>query len=369
MVPRQIDRAQLVCVRIIVCTIVALLLVAAFTIKSTQAQSLEQKLETATDYVPTSTEPVDQLIEVARKFKIPMGIEWLERESKISSGTPLTPGKRSVRELIAQIMSVSPEHRVEVANGLVRIYSPNASIHPLNFLNIRLENYFVDDGDLFAAEDQLRWAIRFTLEPQKYKNGYGGGYGHAGGDVFQFPQFTLSGSDVTVREILNQIALAQGNALWVARIKSKDLQGHVPYWNRLSVDEGEAPVTSAWHFIHLSEIGELATESIVIDVKIGGLLDQRMTTIPVMLDHGLVDSSGGATGGVSSDGISYRYAASVEDLNKAFATLSVHLQVGRSGEAEFNFDQKLEVHKDRITEVHPESRITIRAYFEPAQKP
>ena len=306
-----------------------------------RGDSLEEKLGAVTDFVPKATAPADQLVEVAQKFKIPMAIEWVERAGLDET---LPSRKRSVRELIEEI--AWPDHRVEVDDGLVRIYSPTESV-PFNFLNIRLKRYSVKEADLFDAEFELRMAIKFTLEPEKYLNGYNGGYGHGGNDIFEIPKFTLSESNVTVRDVLNRIALAQGNALWVATIKSEDLPGDF-----------------AWHFLPLSEIAELATEHVAIDVMVQGLLDERMTTIPVMLEHGLSGDSGGARGGSSSEGISFRYWASLDKLGKEFVTLSVHLQVGRPGETEFTFDQKIKVYKDRITEIQPEPRIRIRAYLE-----
>jgi hypothetical protein len=338
-------------------------------VRGAQAQSLEEKLGTVTDYVPKAITPVDQLVEVARRFKIPMGIEWVEGAGTATPDKTPPSGKRSVRELIEEIVSVSPEHFVEVDDGLVHIYSPTEAVHPFNFLNIRLKSYSVKDGDLFAAEDQLRWAIRFTLEPEKYLNGYGSSYGHGTAHIFEIPKFTLSGSDLTIREVLNRIALAQGNALWVARIKSADLEGDEPCWRRKGVDGGDLPVTSGWHFFPLAEIAELAKEHLAIDVMIAGILDQRMTTILVTLEHGLAADSAGSIGGSSSEGSSYQYGASIEKIGKDFVTLSVHLKVGHRGEAEFNFEDKLQVYKDRITEVRPEPRIRIRAYFERAEKP
>lgn len=348
-----------------------LLLCAACTtaVRGAQTESLEEKLLTVTDYVPKAFAPKDQLVEVARKFKIPMGIEWVERASAATAGKTLPSGKRLVGELIQEIASVAPEYRIEVDDRLVRIYSPAEALHPFNFLNIRLKSYSVKEADLFAAEDQLRWAIRFTLEPEKYQNGYGGGYGHAANHVFQIPKFTLSGSDLTIRDVLNRIALAQGNALWVATIKSSDLEGDEPCWKRKGVDGGDFPVTSRWHFVPLAEIAELAKERVVIDVLVLRILDQRMTTIPIMLDHGLAENSGGTTGGSSSEGSSYQYGAGIEKMGKDFVTVSVHLKVERRAEVEFNFEEKLQVFKDRISEVRPEPRIRIRAYFERAEKP
>jgi hypothetical protein len=326
---------------------------------------MEEKLGTVTEFVPKATAPVDQLVEIAQRFKIPMAIEWVESFRTPPPDQRLPSVKRSVRELIEEIISVSPEHRVIVDGGLVRIYSPTASLHPFNFLNIRLKSYSVKEGDLFDAENQLRWAIRFKLEPEKYMYGYNGGYGHGANHVFEIPKFTLWESDVTIREILNRITLAQGNALWVARIKSENLEGDEPCWMRKGVNGvDDLPVTSGWHFLPLAEIAELATEHVAVDVIIPGVLDERMTTIPVMLEQGLAGDSGGSIGGSSSEGSSFEYGCSIEKLGKDFVTLSVHLKVGRKGEAEFTFDQKLEIYKDRITEIQPEPRIRIRAYFE-----
>ena len=318
--------------------------------RGARAASLEEKLRTETDFVPKAVAPADQLVEVAQRFKIPMAIEWVDRSRTAPRDQTLPSRKRSVRELIEEIASVSPEHCVVVDDGLVRIYSPTESVHPFNFLNVRLKRYSVKEADLFAAQDQLRWAIRFTLEPEKYRNGYNGGYGHGADHVFEIPKFTLSESDVTIREVLNRIALAQGNALWV-------------------VDGGGLSATSAWRFVPLAEIAELAKENVVVDVMIPGVLDERMTAIPVILEHGLAGDSGGSIGGSSSEGISFQYGAGIEKLGKEFVTLSVRLKVGRRGEAEFNFDEKLEIYKDRITEIQPEPRIRIRAYFENAAKP
>lgn len=338
-------------------------------VQDARTESVAEKLATMTDYVPKGIAPVDQLVEVARRFKIPMGIEWVERAGTATPAKAPPSGERSVRELIEEITSVSPDHRIEVDDGLVHIYSPDEAMHPFNFLNIRLNSYSVKDGDLFAAEDQLRWAIRFTLEPEKYLNGYGGGYGYGANHVFQIRKFTLSGSDLTIREVLNQIALTQGNALWIATTKSTDLERDEPFWRRKGIDGGQLPVTSRWRFLPLAEIAELAKEHVVIDLTIADLLDQRMTTMPVMLDQGLYENSGGWTGGSSSEGSSYNYGASIEKMGKDFVTVSVHLKVERRGEVEFNFGEKLQVYKDRITDVWPEPRIRIRAYFERAEKP
>src|SRR5215216_2487224 len=102
-------------VRLIVCMISGLLLWAACAtmVLGAGTKSLEEKLATVTDYVPKGIAPVDQLVEVARRFKIPMGIEWMERGGTPTADKAPPSGERSVRELIEEITSGSPEHRME----------------------------------------------------------------------------------------------------------------------------------------------------------------------------------------------------------------------------------------------------------------
>ena len=52
-------------------------------VRGAPATSLEEKLKGRTDYLPQATAAVDQLVEVAQRFKLPMAIEWLERSPLI----------------------------------------------------------------------------------------------------------------------------------------------------------------------------------------------------------------------------------------------------------------------------------------------
>jgi len=269
--------------------------------------------------------------------------------------------------LIEEIVGESSDYLVEPDGGLLRIYSRVAASHPFNLLNIRLDNYHVQDVDLFEAEDRLRWAIRFTLDPEKYKNGYGGGYGHGAGDVLEIGKFTLSGDNLTIRDVLNRIALAQGNALWVAVIRNDDLNATEPFWKGQGTDDKEGrgrSVTSGWHFYPLAEISELAREQVAIDVMIEGMLDARMSTIPVILENGL-STNAGARGISSSAGYSISYSAQVEKVEKESVTLSINLAVRWKGETRRKLEEKIKVTKGEVTELAPDRGIRIKAYMEP----
>ena len=106
-----------------------------------------------------------------------------------------------------------------------------------------------------------------------------------------------------------------------------------------------------------------------VELMIDGQLDQRMSTIPVMLEHSLKGSEGGETAGGSSDGFSYGYTATIEKLEKDSATLLVHLRVQQPGESELKFDENILVSRSRVSELRPEHRVRLKAYFEARNKP
>src|SRR6266478_3715932 len=126
------DRVGLVRMTVFMISVLLLWAACGAALRDAQAESLEEKLGTVTDYVPKAITPVEQLVEVARRFKIPMGIEWVERAGTATPDKTPPSGQRSVRKLIEEIASLSPEHRIEVDDGLVRIYSPAEAVHPFN---------------------------------------------------------------------------------------------------------------------------------------------------------------------------------------------------------------------------------------------
>ena len=56
--------------------------------------------------------------------------------------------------------------------------------------------------------------------PEKYSNGFVGGYGYGAGryDRLDARSITIAGRILRVRDILDRIIIANGNALWLARV-------------------------------------------------------------------------------------------------------------------------------------------------------
>jgi hypothetical protein len=351
--------------RLTVSFLLPILFSLAHSTKAQVARSLDEKLQITTEFQPKTKTPREQLVEVAQQFKIPMAIEWFERDEPQDNPNEVVSKAQAVNKtvlaLIKSIIAASGA-RTEVEGGLLRIYSPALSMHPSNFLNIALQSYEVRNAHLFDADDVLRWAIRFAIEPEKYRNGFSGGYGFGSPEVFQISKFSVSCSNVTIREILNRVALAQGNVGWIATIKSYDFDRYEPFWKRGS-DAGDLPLTSRWHYFPLSDLAELAKENLAVDIAVQDFDQRRVFTIPVFIKEKIAGTSG-TTGVSSSEGVAYTFAGQVEEIGTDSVTLAINMTVTRDGEDDFKFEGKLKVVRGQVTEVKPEERVQIKAYIE-----
>lgn len=215
---------------------------------SSNPQSLNQKLEQKAQFKPIAEAPLDQLIEVAKAFQIPMGIEW--SDSPQCKASPATfRAQQTVGQLLSAIIRRCPAQRLTVEPGIVHVYSRFAR-HPRNILNLRVWGFQVKDSDMYDAQFELRLAIDMQLHPDKYSGGYAGGHGSPGDGPFSIPNISFSGRNVRVRDILDGIVKSSGNALWVARLKAASLNQRVPL-SRMYNDK--VKIIRIWQMLPLKE--------------------------------------------------------------------------------------------------------------------
>jgi hypothetical protein len=186
-----------------------------------RSQTFEQRLARVIHFVPDAISPFDQLIEVARAFGIPMGIEVnIESCSKIYTRR-LLQGPNTLGSLISQISKEIPEYKMEFNDGVINIIPVQLADNPKSYLNLRIPEFRLDQEDVWGAEANLRRAIKSTLHPvhvpPRAPAGSVSGYivPIDRGDGFDRQNIKFSGRNLTVREILNSIALQNGNAYWV----------------------------------------------------------------------------------------------------------------------------------------------------------
>lgn len=170
----------------------SLIIVFTFSLTNIYAQTLKVRLEQQTEFIPQNSSPAEQLIEVSRRFNIPIAIEWLEQTNEQSKPTFVFK-RGSVLDLIKAIIQQSPEHQLIVEGQILYIYPSAVVSHRFNFLNQRIEDYGVKDESLFGAEAALRTQINMMLYPELYRNGYVGGYGGGYAHVFWERNITFSG--------------------------------------------------------------------------------------------------------------------------------------------------------------------------------
>ena len=183
-------------------------------------QSLDSRLLQKATFVPKSALILDQLIEVAQHYQIPMGIEWVDQPVVKVFASP-TSRPTTVRSLIATILRPYRGYRMKAADGMVHIANQAFVGSPRNFLNLRISEFKVDKASVVDADASLRLGIKMALHPERYANGWNGGYGgYLPAEVLNIPNITFFGRNFTVREILNKIVAANGNALWVVHLNT-----------------------------------------------------------------------------------------------------------------------------------------------------
>lgn len=220
------------------------------------AADLEAKLRQRATLIPRDEPLLEQLVEVAQQYRIPMGIE-LPKAAR-TAYAQLRPGDSTVQELLSAIVSQSPDLRLTVADGLVHVSSPAAASDPRNVLNLRLDKYCVKDRNIFQAEQELRLKIEMELHPDEYREGFVSSYGYPHGHPLALKKLTLCRPDVTVREVLDGLAEANGNALWVVELDGAQAEPvRSPAPARASQPESEqGPRPKPWRFLPLQNTSD-----------------------------------------------------------------------------------------------------------------
>lgn len=210
-------------------------------------QSLQSKLAQKTDFVPNAASTKERLIEVARHFEIPMGIEWVNRTNCPAPHSPLA-NQPTVRELIRSILKDAPSYKLEVKAGVINIFDQSVKHDPRNFLNIRIPEYHVDKENIFGAQALLRFSIHKALNRELYQSGSNGGYGYGfpRTDTFDIKNISFSSENASVRDILNSIVSANGNALWIVEPTPSRMMKAQPFFAQ---DESGTNVDFVWRIV------------------------------------------------------------------------------------------------------------------------
>jgi len=143
---------------------------------------------------------VEALGETARAFNIPMGISWRKRAFEYKDATVL--------EIIQGIAKTEPGYEVRIANNFVHVATKEVPATQ-NFLNLNVPQ-FSGNGVAAVVKAGLWMLLNQQIAPNPPR-GYGGSISHNRDD----PTLCLQVENSTVEEILDQIATASDQKVWV----------------------------------------------------------------------------------------------------------------------------------------------------------
>ena len=205
-------------------------------------QSLDARLgQRLTKYESEKTTPLEQLIELAQQFQIPMGIEWVDDSDDALTRSVNLRGT-TPKDVMAQILAQKQGYTFTVEEGVVHISQISLAHDPRNFLNISFPQYTVQKASLREADYWLGVSLKRFLHPER---NMGGGFGGSRLEAdFDVPMISFSGSDLTVRQILNKLVLAHGKSLWVVHLNSQLLMEGEPFYASGTSSDGKVHQTS-----------------------------------------------------------------------------------------------------------------------------
>lgn len=160
---------------------------------------------------------VENVLNLAYQYRLPMGIEYVDRGA-VTQGLRLQLRGKSVREILSSVVAQVPQYRISFSGGCVRLYSPKARDDPSSLLNALVENFQVSEMDLQEVSAAVFEALVHKMAPKT-------------AIVESTAVATLGPSRMTLRlrnakvyEILDTVVAKHGAAVWVVRVPPEGLR-------------------------------------------------------------------------------------------------------------------------------------------------
>lgn len=199
---------------------------------------------------------IDQIICVSKEFRVPLGVEITYDDAQAQCAS-LRIANASVNDVIAKCLAGKPTCSFQLIQGVIHVYSRPIVSDPKNFLNIEIPVYAVTKTSLLDASARLRIAINAALHPERYKSGAGGGYGwgYPPPAGFDIQDISVNLRDATVREILDELIVANGNATWVAEIIPQVMMSGEDFYSQTGYQYPERTpnINFRWDLVAINE--------------------------------------------------------------------------------------------------------------------
>jgi hypothetical protein len=173
-----------------------------------RSHTLEGKLLARLDRFEGAGKPATELLlDLAYKYRLPMAIEYVDRESS-TRPIKVVLRDKTVGQALATIVATMPGYALSTSEGLVDVYSPHAREDPSNGLNFVVKNYDVDGVDTHQASADLSCAMGREMHPPR------GCFVSMAGGQWGALKITLHIREAKVYQILNRIVAQNRSAVW-----------------------------------------------------------------------------------------------------------------------------------------------------------
>ena len=165
------------------------------------------------------------LYRFAQVNRIPVGVEWIKTPN--AEPIELQVKNVTVADALDALVRTQPGYKLRLEGGVVHVYTEKLLANKRNLLNLNIASYSVKAKELPLANSYLALQVQSVLTPDKSK---GGTMGHIVIGMGMRKKLWVDMKDSTVREVLNALIQAHGNAIWIATFPRNLRVGPRGYW-------------------------------------------------------------------------------------------------------------------------------------------
>jgi hypothetical protein len=188
-----------------------------------QSMTSEDVLDKRANLVLDNASPVTLLRTLSATSRVPIGIETIPSDSGSTVSIQIVDG--TVRQVLDQIVKADPRYRWEVREGVINLLPNERNDSLLDVTIVHFNFQDMDAEDVPAAILALP-EVQAHLSAMRIVASKGVMYE---GPVRKLPVFSITLSNVTVKEILNEILRRRYSNFWKVEINGHE-QKRVSIW-------------------------------------------------------------------------------------------------------------------------------------------
>ena len=192
---------------------------------------------------------LDALTHVAADFRLPMGIEWVNRpDAKVSFNQSWK--NVTVKEILRDIVKTQPNYEVQIRNGVLHILTPRLIPDQQNFLNQKVGDFMVDKQSVEIVSVKLQMFVNNIVSPPK-PGPHGIGFSIASNP--SEPDLSFEIKDTNVKEILNTIIYKSARKIWIVTFSDSEMTESgfcrtLSLWDARPIPDERQPVWNLFHW-------------------------------------------------------------------------------------------------------------------------